>query len=109
MLAASLRVDAPHLPGSRDLLESAHNDHSAGTFGNSFHDDSRRTPSPLAKGPHRFAWASIVKLVDFFIAKPGPGSISEALVMGLALIVERNSWTLVQERFNTEWIVRKQL
>jgi 1,2-diacylglycerol 3-beta-galactosyltransferase len=50
-----------------------------------------------------------MKLADFFIGKPGPGSISEALVMGLPLIVERNSRTLVQERFNTEWIVRKQL
>ena len=46
---------------------------------------------------------------SFFIAKPGPVSTSEALVMGLALIVERNRRTLVQERFNTEWIVRKQL
>jgi 1,2-diacylglycerol 3-beta-galactosyltransferase len=47
-----------------------------------------------------------MKLADFFIGKPGPGSISEALVMGLPLIVERNSWTMVQERFNTEWIAQ---
>jgi len=47
-----------------------------------------------------------MKLADFFVGKPGPGSISEALVMGLPLIVERNSWTMVQERFNTEWIAR---
>ena len=45
-----------------------------------------------------------MKLADFFIGKPGPGSISEALVMGLPLIVERNVWTMVQERFNTDWI-----
>ena len=45
-----------------------------------------------------------MKLADFFIGKPGPGSISEALVMGLPLIVERNAWTMVQERFNTDWI-----
>ncbi|MFZ0680161.1 glycosyltransferase, partial [Candidatus Binatus sp.] len=37
-----------------------------------------------------------MKLADFFIGKPGPGSISEALVTGLPLIVERNSWTMVQ-------------
>ncbi len=47
-----------------------------------------------------------MKLADFFIGKPGPGSISEALVMGLPLIVERNAWTMVQERFNTDWIAQ---
>jgi UDP-N-acetylglucosamine:LPS N-acetylglucosamine transferase len=50
-----------------------------------------------------------MKLADFFIGKPGPGSISEALVMGLPLIVERNAWTMVQERFNTDWIAQNQL
>jgi len=43
-------------------------------------------------------------LSDFFIGKPGPGSISEALKMNLPVIVERNAWTLPQERYNTEWI-----
>ena len=46
---------------------------------------------------------------DFFIGKPGPGSISEALAMHLPMIVERNAWTLPQERFNTEWIREKQV
>jgi hypothetical protein len=43
-------------------------------------------------------------LSDFFVGKPGPGSISEALHMKLPVVVERNSWTLPQERYNTEWI-----
>lgn len=43
-------------------------------------------------------------LSDFFIGKPGPGSISEALNMGLPVIVQRNAWTLPQERFNAGWI-----
>ena len=43
-------------------------------------------------------------LSDFFVGKPGPGSLSEALHMKLPVIVERNSWTLPQERFNTEWV-----
>ena len=43
-------------------------------------------------------------LSDFFIGKPGPGSISEALAMRLPVIVERNAWTLPQERYNAEWI-----
>ena len=43
-------------------------------------------------------------LSDFFIGKPGPGSISEALAMKLPVVVERNAWTLPQERYNTDWI-----
>ena len=43
-------------------------------------------------------------LADFFIGKPGPGSISEAIQMQLPVIVERNAWTLPQERYNTEWV-----
>jgi hypothetical protein len=45
-----------------------------------------------------------MSLADFFIGKPGPGSISEALHLGLPVIVERNAWTLPQERYNTDWI-----
>jgi UDP-N-acetylglucosamine:LPS N-acetylglucosamine transferase len=43
-------------------------------------------------------------LADFFIGKPGPGSISEAVAMKLPVIVERNARTLPQERYNTEWV-----
>jgi 1,2-diacylglycerol 3-beta-galactosyltransferase len=43
-------------------------------------------------------------LSDFFIGKPGPGSISEALLMKLPVIVESNAWTVPQERYNAEWI-----
>ncbi len=53
--------------------------------------------------------ANYIRLADFFIGKPGPGSISEALVMGLPLIVERNASTMVQERFNTDWVGRNHL
>jgi 1,2-diacylglycerol 3-beta-galactosyltransferase len=45
-----------------------------------------------------------MQLADYFIGKPGPGSISEAVFMGLPLIVQRNAWTLPQERYNAEWI-----
>jgi hypothetical protein len=48
-------------------------------------------------------------LSDFFIGKPGPGSISEAIAMRLPVVVERNAWTLPQERYNTEWILEKKL
>jgi hypothetical protein len=43
-------------------------------------------------------------LADFFIGKPGPGSISEALQFHLPVIVECNSRTLPQERYNAEWV-----
>jgi UDP-N-acetylglucosamine:LPS N-acetylglucosamine transferase len=46
-------------------------------------------------------------LADFFIGKPGPGSVSEALVMKLPVIVACNAWTLPQERYNAEWVVEK--
>jgi 1,2-diacylglycerol 3-beta-galactosyltransferase len=41
---------------------------------------------------------------DFFIGKPGPGSLSEAVQRGLPVIVTRNAWTLPQERFNADWV-----
>lgn len=45
-----------------------------------------------------------MRLADFFIGKPGPGSISEAIAMGLPVIVECNAWTLPQERYNATWV-----
>ena len=45
-----------------------------------------------------------MRLSDFFIGKPGPGSISESLKLNLPVIVERNAWTLPQERYNADWI-----
>jgi UDP-N-acetylglucosamine:LPS N-acetylglucosamine transferase len=50
-----------------------------------------------------------MQLADFFIGKPGPGSVSEALAMHLPVIVECNRWTLPQERYNADWIVEKQV
>lgn len=45
-----------------------------------------------------------MRIADFFIGKPGPGSISEALHMQLPIIVESNAWTLPQERYNAQWV-----
>ena len=50
-----------------------------------------------------------MQLADFFIGKPGPGSVSEALAMRLPVIVECNAWTLPQERYNAEWVVEKEV
>jgi UDP-N-acetylglucosamine:LPS N-acetylglucosamine transferase len=46
-------------------------------------------------------------LSDFFIGKPGPGSISEALQFHLPVVVECNSRTLPQERYNAQWVTEK--
>ena len=46
----------------------------------------------------------LMRVADYFIGKPGPGSISEALQVGLPVIVARNAWTMPQERYNSEWI-----
>jgi len=50
-----------------------------------------------------------MQLADFLIGKPGPASIAESLAMHLPVIVERNAWTLPQERYNTEWVSEKEV
>jgi hypothetical protein len=50
-----------------------------------------------------------MQLADCFVGKPGPGSIAEALEMGLPIIVERNAWTLPQERYNAVWVREKEV
>jgi UDP-N-acetylglucosamine:LPS N-acetylglucosamine transferase len=46
----------------------------------------------------------LMQLSDFFIGKPGPGSISEAIQQGLPVIVVKNTWTMPQERYNADWV-----
>lgn len=48
--------------------------------------------------------AHFMQLADFFIGKPGPGSLSEAVQLHLPVIVTRNRWTLPQERYNVQWV-----
>lgn len=48
--------------------------------------------------------ARYMQMADFFIGKPGSGSLSEAVQMGLAPIVVRNAWTMPQERYCTDWV-----
>jgi Glycosyltransferase family 28 C-terminal domain len=49
----------------------------------------------------------LMRGADFLIGKPGPGSVAEAMVRQLPVILECNSWTLPQERYNTEWVKEK--
>jgi 1,2-diacylglycerol 3-beta-galactosyltransferase len=75
-------------------------------------DDLRALPTGLAPRvvvsytPEVAAWMA---LADFFIGKPGPGSLSEAVHRGLPVIVTRNAWTMPQERWNTEWVQQQGL
>jgi 1,2-diacylglycerol 3-beta-galactosyltransferase len=50
-----------------------------------------------------------MELSDFFIGKPGPGSISEALSRHLPVIIDCNAWTLPQERYNAQWVREKEV
>ncbi len=50
-----------------------------------------------------------MQLADFFIGKPGPGSVSEAVQQGLPVIVVRNTWTMPQERYNAQWVLENGL
>jgi UDP-N-acetylglucosamine:LPS N-acetylglucosamine transferase len=50
-----------------------------------------------------------MRAADFLIGKPGPGSIAEAMVRKLPVLIECNSWTLPQERYNAEWVIAKRV
>jgi Glycosyltransferase family 28 C-terminal domain len=50
-----------------------------------------------------------MRAADFLIGKPGPGSIAEAMVRKLPVLIECNSWTLPQERYNAEWVLEKRV
>ena len=70
---------------------------------------SRKWGLPLhivgfTKEVHRLMWAA-----DFLMGKPGPGSVAEAMMRKLPVILECNAWTLPQERYNTEWVKEKRV
>jgi hypothetical protein len=58
----------------------------------------------FTKDVHRLMYAA-----DFMIGKPGPGSIAEAMVRRLPVLIECNAWTLPQERYNAEWVKEKEV
>ena len=51
----------------------------------------------------------LMRAADLFIGKPGPGSIAEALVRKLPVLIECNAWTLPQERYNAQWVLEKRV
>lgn len=50
-----------------------------------------------------------MQLADFFIGKPGPNSVSEALVSGLPVILESSFHTMPQEKFVAEWVLENKV
>ncbi len=46
----------------------------------------------------------VLRLGDYFIGKPGPASLAEAVHLGLPVVTVRNAWTMPQERYNTQWV-----
>jgi processive 1,2-diacylglycerol beta-glucosyltransferase len=46
----------------------------------------------------------LLRAADFFIGKPGPGSLSEAVHSGLPVITFDNAGTMPQERYNVQWV-----
>lgn len=67
----------------------------------------RALPSTAARAVVEFTpeVRRYLQLGDFFIGKPGPGSLSEAVHQGLPIVTVRNTWTMPQERYNTEWVL----
>jgi UDP-N-acetylglucosamine:LPS N-acetylglucosamine transferase len=63
-----------------------------------------RTPAAHAVLGFKPEVVRYLRLGDFFIGKPGPGSLSEAVHTWLPVITFSNAWTLPQERFNAEWV-----
>lgn len=51
----------------------------------------------------------LMQLSDYFVGKPGPGSLVEAVHMGLPVITFRNAATMPQERYKTTWVEENQL
>ena len=49
----------------------------------------------------------LMRAADFMIGKPGPGSIAEAMLRHLPVLIECNAWTLPQERYNAQWVREK--
>jgi len=74
-------------------------------------DALRREPSRIPIHVEGFTTQIpyFMALSDFFIGKPGPGSISEALSRHLPVIIDCNAWTLPQERYNAQWVREKEV
>jgi 1,2-diacylglycerol 3-beta-galactosyltransferase len=53
--------------------------------------------------------AEYMVAADLLVTKPGPGSLAEAFHARLPVVVTRNRHTILQERFNTEFVAERGL
>lgn len=102
MLEIAARLDAPGIP-MQLILICGRNEKLAARLRGAAHKMPRFVEGFTTEVPY------YMHLSDFFIGKPGPGSISEALAMKLPVIIERNAWTLPQERYNAEWVREREV
>lgn len=94
-----MRRIAKHLEDTQLILICGHNSELADRL------RATRAKAPRAVVGFSSQIPYFMRLGDFFIGKPGPGSISEAIHLGLPVIVVRNAWTMPQERYNADWIL----
>ena len=102
MLDITRSLDAAQLPLQLILICGRNEELAA-----KFNAQQWRTPLKVigfTKEIHKLMTAA-----DFLIGKPGPGSIAEAMVRKLPVLVECNAWTLPQERYNAEWVAEKRV
>ena len=98
---AAVMLDiARSLPDRQLILICGHNDKLAAKLRQS----AAGRPAPIFVEGFTKDVPRYMRLAGYFIGKPGPGSLSEAAAMHLPVIVERNAWTLPQERYNAEWV-----
>ncbi|WP_046111331.1 galactosyldiacylglycerol synthase [Aquincola tertiaricarbonis] len=63
-----------------------------------------RRPAPHAALGFTQDIPQLMDLADFFIGKPGPGSLSEAVQRGLPVIALAPTGVMPQERYNVQWV-----
>lgn len=80
------------------ILMCGHNEVLAGKL------RAMRTEAPHAVMGFTPDVVGAMRMGDFFIGKPGPGCLSEAVHCGLPIVTFENAWTLPQERYNAEWV-----
>ncbi len=101
--AAVMEEIAARLPDRQLLLVCGHNTRLRASLEEAPH------PAPIFVEGFTREIPRYMQLADYFIGKPGPGSISEAVHMHLPVIVESNAWTLPQERYNAQWVRQQEV
>jgi UDP-N-acetylglucosamine:LPS N-acetylglucosamine transferase len=101
--ASVMQEIARSLPDRQLILICGHNEKLAAKL----RESAKGRPAPIFVEGFTKEVPRYMQLAGYFIGKPGPGSLSEAAAMHLPVIVERNAWTLPQERYNAEWIAEQ--